>query len=247
MTDFVNEFKNKYSSNFANYMINVNIQDQIFKKIFEDIYTEFCIKFKPFLPQNIYQEATLVLMLLLLTNYNRGDISEYRKVILINLLNTSALENNQDSVNFDKYDSGVFSEFIVTIIKLCQATLLNIFLGKILLSQNFDDEDINDLYYNKKSIKSISGKETLLYEDLNIYYIKKFKDLNKEVNETAVDELCLAYVFEPIKDLIKSHSDEVYVKISNKSISNVILNLEYLMDPYNLLEIFLTLKITDYI
>jgi hypothetical protein len=47
--------------------------------------------------------------------------------------------------------------------------------------------------------------------------------------------------------VIEEHPDEIYVKISEIELSKVIMNLEYLMDPYNLLEVFLKLKIKNYV
>ena len=47
--------------------------------------------------------------------------------------------------------------------------------------------------------------------------------------------------------MIEEHPDEIYVKISDIELSKVIMNLEYLMDPYNLLEVFLKLKIKNYV
>ena len=160
----------------------------------KDIHKSFTEKFEVLLPKYILHESVLMLILLIITNNKKNDIKDYRKLSLINLINLSSLEANEESENYGKYDSGIFSQLIINIVKLSQACLINFFIGYNLLSSALSSYEIDDLFYNKKEVGGIK------YSELNEFYSKKLKEINKDTSETAVDGLCLPYVFEPIKN-----------------------------------------------
>ncbi len=109
--------------------------------------------------------------------------------------------------------------------------------------ENLNKTEIEKLLIDKIPVKNISPDP----EKIKEFFIKKFQMINPKLNSAdPVLNLCLPYVFEPIKELIQSQSDEESVIISQAEINDIINRIMSLYDPTNFVEIFLTLKIKDY-
>lgn len=193
LIDFVGEFKLNYGLDIKKFLEEKHFKNLVIKHILLDIYNAFYERFSKILASNLVGESVLMLILLFLCNSNRGEIQEQRKLSLWNLIQSCAFEADEGNINFGKYDSGVFSQFIINVIKLCQACLLYFFVGRLFLDNEFDKVDVEDLFIKKEAI----GK--LTYEGLKEYFNINLKIVNKEVSEESVDDICLPFAFEPIK------------------------------------------------
>lgn len=196
----ISKLQKEFEGNLNSYLkdITINSNDKFnifFKTIIQDLSNYFIDKLRDKLPSNSIESIIYCLILFNLMEFKNKDMSEYRKSVLKNMLIVAALIKDEDSDNFNKYDTGILSGLIFDILKLNQACLLNIFLGRLFLLQNYTEDEIHDLYVNKKSIN-----EKITYDNLNEFYIIQTQKYNRNSDETKIDNACLSYVFEPLVD-----------------------------------------------
>lgn len=138
--------------------------------------------------------------------------------------------------------TGILSRLIFDILKLNQACLLIIFLRRLFPWQNYTEDEIHDLYVNKKSIN-----EKITYDNLNEFYIIQTQKYNRNSDETKIDNVCLSYVFEPLVDskiiffiflVIMDNPNEIYVNIEEEKIDTVISKLDSVFDSLFLIDVF---------
>lgn len=193
LLEFINEHKTKYSCNTQTFLYSKDFNDLVYKQIIIDIHSAFTSNFSELIPESLLNESVLVLILCFLANCNRAEIQDYRKIVILNLINLCAFQTDEEKENFGKYDSGIFARFVINIIKLSQACLLYFFVGRVFLNNDFMLAEIENLFVKKEKIGNLT------YEGLKDYFHKKLKLVNKEISEDNVDVLCLPFVFEPIK------------------------------------------------
>lgn len=112
--------------------------------------------------------------------------------------NSTNDENNNLSVNICKklyshyYDIGILSALLINIVHLIETCMLMLIIGPIYLPK--EEKDKYNLVIKKMPFNDIDP------ETINIYYEKRLKETNKLINQNDVDEICIGYIFEPIKE-----------------------------------------------
>lgn len=247
----ISKIQKEYEGNLKNYIDNLKENSNFntfYNCIIKDLSMYFIEKFKDKLPSSSIESIVYCLILFNIMEFKNKEMNEYRKSVLKNIIIVGSFIKDEESNDFNKYDTGVLSGLIFDIIKLNQGCLLNIFLGKLFLMQHFSESDIHELYVNKKSIN-----EKITYEGLNDFYIVQNQKYNRSSDETKIDNACLSYVFEQLVDskikfwikVIRDNPNEVYVSIDEEKIEILLQKLNNLFDPLFLIEAFLTLKLED--
>jgi hypothetical protein len=228
----------KNSKSMHDYITSLDNLDSITKAMLKEVYDSASSKLQYVFPKENFEKTVLFFILLFLAKPLREEIKREKRKLIFNLL-----AYTKDKEDKSKYLSGKFSFLIANLIYFICNLLIYCLLSIVVLQtfDNFNYSEIEKLLVQKIIVKNISP------ENIQEYYAKKFEKINPKLkNSGPILDCCLPYIFEPIKDMVQGHEDVESVLISELEIEDIVSRIMFLHDPYNFIDIFLTLKIKDY-
>lgn len=228
----------KNSKSMHDYISSLYNLDNITRVMIKEVYDIASSKLKFVFPKEGYEKTVLYFIILFMAKPLREEIKMEKRKLIFNLL-----ENTRDNQDKSKFLSGKFSFLIANLINFISNLLIYCLLSIVILQtfDKFNYSDIEKLLVNKIIVKNISPA------NIQEYYEKKFEKINPKLkNSMPILDCCLPYVFEPIKDLVQGQEDVESVLISELEIEDIVSRIMFLHDPYNFIDIFLSLKIKDY-
>jgi hypothetical protein len=228
----------KNSKSMHDYILSLDNIDNITKAMIKEVYDTASSKLQFVFPKESYEKTVLFFIILFMAKPIREEIKKEKKKLILILL-----DNTRDNKDKSKFLSGKFSFLITNLINFISNLLIYCLLSIVILQtfDKFNYSEIEKLLVNKIIVKNISP------DNIKEYYEKKFEKINPKLKSSMpIIDCCLPYIFEPIKDLVQGQEDVESVVISELEIEDIVSRIMFLHDPYNFIDIFLTLKIKDY-
>jgi hypothetical protein len=234
----ISEHFDKNVKSMDEYITELDGLDNITKAMLKEVLVSATDKLQFVFPQENFEKTVLFCVLLFMAKPVRDDIKKEKRKVIINLF-----DHTKDKTESTKYRSGKFSFLIANLIQFICNMLIYCLLSVVILQtfDNFSLGEVEKLLVDKIVVKNIIPAR------IQEYYALKFEKINPKLKDSApILDCCLPYVFEPIKDLVQGESEAESVIISEKEIDDIISRIIFLDDPFNFIDIFLTLKIKDY-
>lgn len=181
--NLVNDYKTKYTS--MNDFIDQLKLDRLNRETIKSVYEFSHQKLEYLIPEELTNESILTVIFLFLCNSNRPDIQKEKSSLVKSLIFHHRKDEKQD------FDSGKFSMLLINLIKFFEFLLVYFFLCQILLSLN--RLDLERLLLEKEIVNDLDPHK------VDKYILSALQELNKDVAPDSVDQICLPFIFEPIK------------------------------------------------
>ena len=224
------------------YFINLFNFNKFELHIIYDILTISISNLSKILPSTSVFQCSCYILYYFLSKQNQENINNRKKFLFLLF---EICNNDEDLKNYSY--KNIFTTkltFLIFFIVIdLSYILIYFFISKVFLiySENFTEEEINELFIEKVCVKNINPKV------FSKFIYRKIKEINSNFSRENIINKILYYIFNPIKDKIdinKLNSEKIILE--EKKIDEIIERLDYFFYPDNMLEIIFKSKIKEY-
>ena len=148
----------------------------------------------------------------------------------------SEIKTTKNSVEF--YHSGKFSFLLVNMIQFCLFMFIYLIVAPSILHKinNFNDEEIQNIFINKKITKDLISNENLGenknvdIKKFNEYIYRQMQQINININYDRLLKRLLVECLQPISEIIIKNVDAEIAPIENEEMEKIIKKFIYIFN-----------------
>jgi hypothetical protein len=173
----------------------------------------------------------------------KDDLNEINLKQSLLMLSKFSKESEINTNNFTKnsvefYHSGKFSFLLVNMIQFCLFMFIYLIVAPSILHKinNFNDEEIQNIFINKKISKDLISNENLGenknvdIKKFNEYIYRQMQQINININYDRLLKRLLVECLQPISEIIIKNVDAEIAPIENEEMEKIIKKFIYIFN-----------------